>query len=42
MVLNSNGTFIETNNYTAIPTGSSTIDYQESNGTGFDSYQYKR
>jgi len=24
MVLNSNGTFIETNNYTAIPTGSST------------------
>lgn len=84
MVLNSNGTFIETNNYTAIPTGSSTstlgafvssgtytvrgtaftlnaptqnqvaarnatgtisastIDYQESNGTGLDSFRYKR
>ena len=85
MVLNSNGTFLETNNYTAIPTGSSTstpgafvsrgtytvrgtaftlsvppiqnqvvarsatgtisastIDYQEFNGVGFDSFQYKR
>jgi hypothetical protein len=85
MVLNSDGTFVETNNYTAIPTGStttptdafvsigkytvsgttftlsvaaipqqvaarfatgtisaSTIDYQESNGVTFDTFEYKR
>ena len=83
MVLNSNGTFIETNNYTVTPTGgtslpgafvssgtytvrgtaftlnapvqntvaarsaigtisANTIDYQEANSTGFDSFQYKR
>src|ERR1700737_1588142 len=67
MVLNSDGTFIETDNYRLDPTGgttftltvaaipqqvparfatgtisASTINYQESNGVTFDTFEYKR